>query len=124
MARLVFATVARHGFEGAVTDGEVRDALTVMLSGSPATVGRIDAASARLVAEHILSRGEPSADAPTELRVLTRAPLRTGVAEILAGLLHPDARKRLRDAAAVAERLAALALDANTASGEVALHIG
>ncbi|MBP7589635.1 MAG: serine/threonine protein kinase, partial [Thermoanaerobaculia bacterium] len=56
--------------------------------------------------------------------VLARAPLRSGVAQLLAELLHPDSRKRLRDAAEVAERLGALAIDANAASGEVALHIG
>ena len=60
----------------------------------------------------------------TSPEVLASAPLRTGVAELLAELLHPDTRKRLRDAAEVAERLAALAIDANAASGEVALHIG
>ncbi len=42
----------------------------------------------------------------TSPEVLARAPLRAGVAELLAELLHPDARKRLRDAGAVAERLA------------------
>ncbi len=60
----------------------------------------------------------------TSPEVLTRAPLRTGVAELLAELLHPDSRQRMRDAGAVAKRLAALAVDANAASGEVALHIG
>ena len=45
-------------------------------------------------------------------------------AGLLAELLHPDTRKRLRDAAEVAERLAGLALDANAAICEVALHIG
>ncbi|MEO8196757.1 MAG: protein kinase [Thermoanaerobaculia bacterium] len=56
--------------------------------------------------------------------VLASVPLRSGVAELLAEMLRPDTRQRLRVAAEVAERLAALALDANAASGEVALHIG
>jgi serine/threonine-protein kinase len=56
--------------------------------------------------------------------VLAKAPLRTGVATLLAELLHPDALRRMRDAASVAARLEALAIDANAASGEVALHIG
>ncbi|MDQ1348656.1 MAG: hypothetical protein QG573_2032 [Acidobacteriota bacterium] len=69
MARLVFATVARHGYAGAVTDSEVRQALGSVFTLSPGTTARIDAAIARLVSERILSRGAPSSDASTELRV-------------------------------------------------------
>ncbi len=68
-ARLVFATVARQGFTGAVTDRDVRDALAAVFSDSPAAMGRVDAAIARLVGEHILSRGAPSEAASSELRV-------------------------------------------------------
>ncbi len=68
-ARLVFATVARHGFEGTVTDQEVHQALEPVFSVSPGSAARIDAAIARLVAERILSRGEPSSAVSTELRV-------------------------------------------------------
>ena len=68
-ARLVFATVARHGYAGAVTDSEVRQALESVFSASPGTTARIDAAIARLVGERILSRGAPSGDAATDLRV-------------------------------------------------------
>lgn len=68
-ARLVFATVARQGFTGAVTDRDVRDALAVVFSDSPTALDRIDAAIGRLVAEHILSRGAPSDARSSELRV-------------------------------------------------------
>ena len=66
-ARLVFATVARHGYAGTVTDSEVRQALESVFSVSPGTTARIDAAIARLVAERILSRGAPAGEASTEL---------------------------------------------------------
>lgn len=68
-ARLVFAAVARHGYEGAVTDDEVRNALAAVFSASPGTTARVDAAIRRLVAERILSRGAPSGDTSSELRV-------------------------------------------------------
>ncbi|MEO8276921.1 MAG: protein kinase [Thermoanaerobaculia bacterium] len=68
-ARLVFAAVARQGFSGTVTDVDVRGALEAVFSASPAATERIDAAIARLIAEHILSRGAPSEDLASELRV-------------------------------------------------------
>ena len=68
-ARLVFATVARQGFTGKVTDDDVREALAAVFSASSAAMGRVDAAISRLVAEHILSRGEPTEGASSELRV-------------------------------------------------------
>ncbi|MEO7793741.1 MAG: protein kinase [Thermoanaerobaculia bacterium] len=68
-SRLVFATVARQGWSGVVTDDEVRAALAVVFSTSQAATARVEAAIARLVAERILSRGEPSGDSASELRV-------------------------------------------------------